>query len=77
LIFALAISFFDAVQRHKGEEHAMIRSKTAGTVWQIMHIVLGYSLFLVGVGMKSTYERVAKNEEILVHSANLIAFGCG
>jgi hypothetical protein len=56
LIFLLAISFFDAVHRSniESQEHAMVRSKVAGTVWPLLHIPLGFCLFLTGVGVKGS-----------------------
>jgi low temperature requirement protein LtrA len=79
LIFSLAVSFFDSVQRdiHSGEPHAMVRSKVAGIVWQMLHIVLGFSLFITGIGLKHVYKDVVYNKETEKSGAELIAYGCG
>ena len=79
LIFLLAISFFDAVHRSniESQEHAMVRSKVAGTVWQLLHIPLGFCLFLTGVGLKDSYHSVVSNQVINKAGADLVSVGCG
>jgi len=79
LIFATAVSFFDAVHRSKFEKemHAMVRSKVAGTVWQLLHIILGFSLFTMGVGLKNAYKNVAIDTQVSKSGADLVACGCG
>lgn len=79
LIFSLAISFFDAVHRSNFDalEHAMVRSKVAGTVWQLLHIPLGFCLFLTGVGLKESYHSVVSNQVVNKVGADLVSYACG
>ena len=75
LILAFAIFFYDSVHRI-GTEHVMARSKSAGALWQILHVCIGYSLFVIGVACKETYSKVCLNEAITEQQSQLLALAC-
>jgi hypothetical protein len=43
----------------------------------MLHIVLGFSLFITGIGLKHVYKDVVYNKETEKSGAKLIAYGCG
>lgn len=81
LIWSLATSYYDSVQRKKSylggyEVHAMARSKMAGIIWQFMHVVVCYAIFLVGVGLKRSYLALNHGDHIQDTDVTLLSIGC-
>ena len=80
LVFSFSLTFYDAVHRNvedKSVAHVMTRSKLGGAIWQVMHFIVGFTLFIVGSGLKECFVNVVQKKPISRDMAQLLSAGCG
>ena len=80
LVFSFSLTFYDAVHRNvedKSVTHVMTRSKLGGAIWQVMHFIVGFTLFIVGSGLKECFVKVVQNKPISRDMSQLLSAGCG
>ena len=80
LVFSFSLTFYDSVHRNVEDNsvtHVMTRSKLGGNVWQVMHFMVGFTLFIVGAGLKECFVNVVQNVPITTSMSQLLSVGCG
>jgi hypothetical protein len=77
LIFTFALLYCDSVLREDLTRHAMNRSPLAGGLWVWMHPVLGFSMFIIGVSIKLSFESVVHRTPVANEHNFMLGLSCG
>ena len=77
LIFTFALLYCDSVLRENLEVHAMRRSAAAGVLWTWLHVVVGFTLFIIGVSIKLCFSAVVHDEPVENDYNYMLGMGCG